>query len=112
MVEVEHARFALAAVGARRAGEDGEHVAHVALVTRGAPGHAAEVAAQSPPTGATRGSPAMAVDTDDVAAVGLGGESLKAHAAPHERRDLRSLGADMVELEDDRVGQAAVRAAA
>src|SRR4051812_5309203 len=54
----------------------------------------------------------MAVDADDGAAVGLRSEDLEAYAAPYERRDVRSLGAEMVELEDDWVGQAAVHAAA
>ena len=111
VVELEHDGVALSAIHARVSAQDIEDVREVPRHVRIRVRARRNVRCRGSPPLATDGGPAaMAVRADDLTSRDLGVDRPHRRCAGDQFRDARRLLAEVIELEDDRIGLSAIDA--
>ena len=111
VVELEHDGVSLSAIDARVSAQDIEDVREVPRDVRIRVRTRQDVRCRGAPPPAADGSPtAMAIRADDLTSGDLGVDGPRRGCARDQLRDARRLRAEVIELEDDRVGLAAIDA--
>jgi len=108
VVEVEDNDVVLTAVNARVGREIAHQELEVAALAWSSFARCPSSWVAAPGAGSTPGSPPMAVDAHQLAGSDLSGDRIDGVAVRDEVSDFGALGPDVIELEHDRVGKAAV----
>ena len=112
VVEVQHADVQLATVDAAGHGQRRKREANVPFLRLRSPTNGRQLGLGPSPSSPSGRPAAVAVRAHDLASRHLQLQDRQADPSPHERRDLGTLGAQVVELEDHRIRLAAVHARA
>jgi len=110
VVKLEHDRIELTAIRARALPQDRVDMGDVAGHSMVRDGPRATVCLNTPPTGSLGRSATVAVRADDLAVRYFDLERFPRRGMSHERRNVRRLLVDVVELKDDRIRLPAIDA--